>query len=104
MESHRVVGTKGLAGQVIDILIDNALRHGRGSVTLLVEDTSVTVIDQGLGLSDEQAKGVFEGPNDPSAPHGRGLPLARRLAQVDGGGVDIVAARPLRVRYRLVRA
>ena len=29
-----VVGTKGLAGQVIDILIDNALRHGRGSVTL----------------------------------------------------------------------
>ena len=48
-----VVGTKGLAGQVIDILIDNALRHGRGSVTLLVEDTSVTVIDQGPGISDE---------------------------------------------------
>ena len=52
METSRVVGTKGLAGQVIDILIDNALRHGRGSVTLLVEDTSVTVIDQGPGLSD----------------------------------------------------
>jgi signal transduction histidine kinase len=103
METSRVVGTKGLAGQVIDILIDNALRHGRGSVTLLVEDTSVTVIDQGPGLSDEQVKSVFEGPNDPSARHGRGLPLARRLAQVDGGSVDIAAARPLRVRYRLVR-
>jgi signal transduction histidine kinase len=104
METARVVGTKGLAGQVIDILIDNALRHGRGSVTLLVEDTSVTVIDQGLGLTDAQAASVFEGPNDPSAPHGRGLPLARRLAQVDGGRVDIVGARPLRVRYGLVRA
>ncbi|HWM19445.1 MAG TPA: HAMP domain-containing sensor histidine kinase [Ilumatobacteraceae bacterium] len=104
METSRVVGTKGLAGQVIDILIDNALRHGRGSVTLLVEDTSVTVIDQGPGLSDADVKSVFEGPNDPSAPHGRGLPLARRLAQVDGGSVDIAAARPLRVRYRLVRA
>jgi signal transduction histidine kinase len=99
-----VVGTKGLAGQVIDILIDNALRHGRGSVTLLVEDTSVTVIDQGLGLSDAQVRTVFEGPSDPSAAHGRGLALARRLAQVDGGGVDIVGARPVRVRYRLVRA
>jgi len=104
METSRVVGTKGLAGQVIDILIDNALRHGRGSVTLLVEDTSVTVIDQGPGMSDAEVKSVFEGPNDPSAPHGRGLPLARRLAQVDGGSVDIAAARPLRVRYRLVRA
>ena len=103
METSRVVGTKGLAGQVIDILVDNALRHGRGSVTLLVEDTSVTVIDQGPGLSDEQVKSVFEGPNDPSARHGRGLPLARRLAQVDGGSVDIAAARPLRVSYRLVR-
>ncbi|HEX4980813.1 MAG TPA: HAMP domain-containing sensor histidine kinase, partial [Ilumatobacteraceae bacterium] len=41
-ETSPVVGTKGLAGQVIDILIDNALRHGRGSVSLVVEDTSVT--------------------------------------------------------------
>ena len=104
MATWPVVGTRGLAGQVIDILIDNALRHGRGSVTLLVEDTSVTVIDQGLGLSDAQVRTVFEGPSDPSAAHGRGLALARRLAQVDGGGVDIVGARPLRVRDRLVRA
>jgi signal transduction histidine kinase len=104
MESVPVVGTKGLAGQVIDILIDNALRHGKGSVTLLVEDTSVTVIDQGPGLTDAQVKSVFEGPNDPSALHGRGLPLSRRLAQVDGGSVDVAVARPLRVRYRLVRA
>jgi signal transduction histidine kinase len=104
METSRVVGTKGLAGQVIDILIDNALRHGRGSVTMLVENTSVTVIDQGIGLSDAQVRSVFEGPSDPSAAHGRGLALARRLAQVDGGGVDIVGARPLRVRYALVRA
>ena len=102
-ETSPVVGTKGLAGQVIDILIDNALRHGRGSVSLVVEDTSVTVTDQGPGLSDAQVKSVFEGPNDPSALHGRGLPLARRLAQVDGGSVDVAVARPLRIRYRLVR-
>ena len=62
METARVVGTKGLAGQVIDILIDNALRHGRGSVTLLVEDTSVTVIDQGPGLSDDAGQIRVRGP------------------------------------------
>ena len=99
-----VIGTRGLAGQVIDILIDNALRHGRGSVTLLVDGPSVVVIDQGPGISDDQARTVFDIPVDPAAPHGRGLSLARRLAEVDGGSVEIVEARPLRVRYRLVRA
>jgi signal transduction histidine kinase len=89
---------------VIDILIDNALRHGRGSVTLLVDGPSVLVVDQGPGISDEHARTVFEEPIDPGAAHGRGLPLARRLAQVDGGSVEIVEARPLRIRYRLVRA
>jgi signal transduction histidine kinase len=46
-----VFGTKGLAGQVIDILIDNALKHGAGSVTLMIDGPSVIVIDQGLGMS-----------------------------------------------------
>lgn len=99
-----VVGTKGLAGQVIDILIDNALRHGRGTVTLMIEGPAVMVIDQGPGLSSEQVEAVFTQPSDPSAAHGRGLPLARRLAEVDGASVEVVEARPLRIRYRLVRA
>ena len=105
METSRVVGTKGLAGQVIDILIDNALRHGRGSVTLLVEDTSVTVIDQGPGLSDEQVKSVFEGPNDPSArararPAARPTPGAGRRRQRRHRR-RAATARPLPARPRL---
>ena len=79
-------GTKGLAGQVIDILIDNALKHGAGAVTLMIDGPSVVVIDQGHGhVEPEKLKTVFDGPVDPSAKHGRGLALARRLAQVDGG-------------------
>jgi len=96
-----VHGTRGLAGQVIDILIDNALRHGEGSVTLLVEDRSVTVIDQGEGVPDAQLSSLFDGPVDPSARHGRGLSLARRLAQIDGASLEVVGNRPLRMRYRL---
>jgi signal transduction histidine kinase len=94
-------GTKGLAGQVIDILIDNALRHGAGSVTLLVEGTSVTVIDQGPGVSPQKMAALFDGPVDPSARHGRGLSLARRLAQVDAATLEVVGNFPLRIRYRL---
>jgi signal transduction histidine kinase len=99
-----VIGTKGLAGQVIDILVDNALRHGRGTATLHVDGATVTVMDEGAGVSDEAARTLFDAPVDPSAPHGRGLPLALRLARVDGGSVEIVHPRPLSVRYRLVKA
>jgi signal transduction histidine kinase len=103
-DPHLVVGTKGLAGQVVDILVDNALRHGRGTVTLHIEGPTVTVMDEGPGISEDAALTVFDAPVDPSAPHGRGLPLALRLARVDGGTVEIVTTRPMRVRFRLVKA
>ena len=99
-----VSATLGLAGQVIDILIDNSLRHGAGAVTLMIDGPSVTVIDQGAGVDDERLKTMFDGPVDPAARHGRGLPLARRLAQVDGASLDVVGNRPLRIRFQLVRA
>ncbi len=99
-----VFGTKGLAGQVIDILIDNTLKHGEGAVTLMIDGPSVIVIDQGKGMTPEKLKTVFDGPVDPAAKHGRGLALARRLAQVDGATLDVVGNQPLRIRYRLVRA
>ena len=99
-----VSGTKGLAGQVIDVLIDNSLRHGAGSVTVMIEGPSVTVIDQGPGVPPERLSQLFEGPVDPAARHGRGLSLARRLAQVDGATLDVVGNHPLRIRYTLPRA
>jgi signal transduction histidine kinase len=98
-----VLGTKGLVGQVIDILIDNALKHGAGAVTLMVDGNSVVVIDQGPGMAAEDVKSVFDGPVDPAAKHGRGLALARRLAQVDGASLDVIGNHPLRIRLRLVR-
>jgi signal transduction histidine kinase len=98
-----VYGTKGLAGQVIDILIDNALQHGAGTVTLMIEGPAVTVIDQGPGVEPERLRSLFDGPVDPSARHGRGLSLARRLAQVDGAALEVVGNFPLRICYRLPR-
>jgi signal transduction histidine kinase len=99
-----VFGTRGLAGQVIDVLIDNALRHGAGSVTMLLDGPSVTVIDQGPGVDPARLAVLFDGPVDPAARHGRGLSLARRLAQVDGASLDVVGNRPLRLRLTLNRS
>jgi signal transduction histidine kinase len=97
-----VFGTPGLVGQVIDILLDNSLRHGAGAVTLMIDGPAVVVIDQGPGVSKERLKRLFDGPADPSARHGRGLPLARRLARVDGATLDVIGNHPLRFRFRLV--
>jgi signal transduction histidine kinase len=100
--SPPVVATKGLVGQVLDVLIDNALQHGAGAVTLMVDGPTVTVIDQGRGIGPEKLAKLFDGPVDPAARHGRGLPLARRLAQVDGGKLEVVRTKPLSLRLTLV--
>ncbi len=100
--SPPVFGTTGLAGQVIDILIDNARKHGAGAVTLMIDGPAVVVIDQGPGVPNEQLNSIFDGPVDPAARHGRGLPLARRLAHVDGATLDVIGNRPLRFRFKLV--
>lgn len=102
--SAPVFGTKGFAGQVLDIFVHNALIHGDGIVTVHVEGASLEVSDQGEGLDQLPGATVFDEPSDPSAAHGRGLPLARRLARADGGSVDIVCERPLTIRYRLNRS
>ena len=98
-----VLGTKGLAGQVVDIMLDNALRHSTAAVHVRVDGSAVTVIDYGHGMTEVDARTVFDGPVDPAARHGRGLPLARRLAHVDGAALTISALKPFAIEFRLVR-
>jgi signal transduction histidine kinase len=99
---NQVVATPGLVGQVIGILLDNALRHGRGTVAVLVEDDSVTIEDEGPGISEERAATLFDRPTDHQAAHGRGLPLARRLAESDGGRLELTQLAPAAFRLTLV--
>ncbi len=88
-----VVATPGFVGQVIDILLDNALRHGEGIVHITLSDRQVQISDQG-SIDPDQATSFFQGSDDPAAPHGRGLALARRLAQADGGRLDLSSVAP----------
>lgn len=91
--SVKVLATPGFVGQIIDILLDNALRHGRGDVRIELFERTLRISDEGT-ITERTAEGLFRGSDDPAAPHGRGLALARRLAQADGGRLELVSRSP----------
>lgn len=88
-----VLATPGFVGQIIDLLLDNALRHGIGDVSITLSGRQLHVSDHGH-IDAESAPTFFIGSDDPVRPHGRGLALARRLAQADGGRLEISSFNP----------
>ena len=98
-----VLATPGFVGQIIDILLDNALTHGRGNVRIDVSGRQLQISD--AGIIDERAADIlFSGSDDPAAPHGRGLSLARRLAQADGGRLELISRAPTTIVLTLPTA
>jgi signal transduction histidine kinase len=89
------------ANQIIDVLIDNAVVHGSGAVTVRAHDlgeaVAIDVSDEGPKLTTE-AHDLF-GPRDHST-HGIGLRFARRLAEAEGARLVVGAALP--PTFRLV--
>jgi len=102
-----VIGEKGLyayvtpgsAAQVIATLLDNALVHGSGTVTIRTSQTPRSVVievrDEGKGVPPELVPRIFE-RSVSGAPGGTGLglSLARTVAAADGGQVVLVRPRP----------
>lgn len=86
--------------EVIGVLLDNALRHGDGTVTVTARrgDRDGTVVvevtDTGTGVPDELAAHVFERGFSGSGSTGVGLALARALAEADGGRLELSSKRP----------
>jgi signal transduction histidine kinase len=78
--------------QVLGVLLDNAVTHGRGTVTVLARDAgdalAIDVADEGPDL----------GETDPFATvpsgHGIGLRLARGLAEAEGGRLRLSRPDP----------
>jgi signal transduction histidine kinase len=91
--------TPGGAAQVIATLLDNALVHGSGSVTIRTSKTPKSVVvevrDEGKGVPQDLVPRIFE-RSVSGAPGGTGLglALARTVAAVDGGQVVLVRPRP----------
>jgi signal transduction histidine kinase len=112
-----ITGTKGLhaiasAGnlaQVIATLLDNALAHGAGTVTIRTWQTGKSVVvevrDEGSGVPPQLVPHIFE-RNVSGRPDGTGLglALARAMAAADGGRVELVRPRPAAFAVFLPRA
>jgi signal transduction histidine kinase len=91
--------TPGGASQVIATLLDNALVHGAGSVTIRTSKTRRSVVvevrDEGSGVPPELVPRIFERSVSGSpGGTGLGLALARTVAAADGGQVVLVRPRP----------
>jgi len=103
----QVSASPGTVGQILDVLLENALRHGVGPVGISVaangRSATVTVSDAGPGIPDELSDQIFERGDSPSGGTGIGLHLARALAQADNGSLSALNGGPTRFELRLPR-
>jgi len=85
------------ARQVVDVLLDNALRHGAGATTVRVTAARgwalLRVGDEGPGVPPARAAELFE-RGVSSANGGVGLAVARELVRREGGELSLVHAKP----------
>ncbi|MGH3670968.1 MAG: ATP-binding protein [Pseudonocardiaceae bacterium] len=96
--------TPGRLREALGVLIDNALRHGAGVVTLSARWTGVwpdrmvvvEVTDGGAGVPEELAAHVFDRGISGASSTGVGLALARALVEADGGRLELSSAQPAR--------
>jgi signal transduction histidine kinase len=88
-------------GHVLDVLLDNALRHGAGAITIDVHgsaaDATIDVVDQGPSPGGDDP--FAEAGSDSS--HGIGLRLARSLAEATGGRLALLDAPTTTFRLTL---
>ena len=102
-----VIGVRGLQAhvtpgglaQVLATLLDNALMHGGGTVTIQTSQNARSVVievrDEGKGVPPDLVARIFE-RSVSGRPEGTGLglALARTMAAADGGRVVLVKAKP----------
>ena len=83
-------------GQIMTVLLDNALRHGRGAVQVTAREVAdavaVDVSDEGPGVDTDLDP--FRPRDNPPNGHGIGLALARRLAEGEGGRLRLARPTP----------
>src|SRR5579863_8223971 len=91
--------TPGGLAQVIATLLDNALMHGKGTVTIRRTQSAGSVVieveDEGNGVPAELVSRIFERcVSGRTEGTGLGLALARTMATADGGQIVLARRRP----------
>jgi signal transduction histidine kinase len=87
------------ARQVVDVLLDNALRHGAGATAVTVTTDGrwarLRVADDGPGVAPARTAKLFErGWSSGTGGGGVGLAVARDLVRAEGGDLSLARARP----------
>lgn len=94
----RAIATPGGLAQVVATLLENALVHGGGMVTMRTRAASGSVVvevgDEGPGVPSELVGRLFERSVSGRRSTGLGLFLARAVAEAEGGRLELVSARP----------
>jgi signal transduction histidine kinase len=92
------VASPGRLHQAVGVLVDNALEHGGGSVTVSVRRSAqhalVEVTDEGVGVPPDLVPRLFERGVSGTGGTGVGLALARVLVETDGGRLELRQPRP----------
>jgi signal transduction histidine kinase len=92
--------SRGAIGQALDVLVDNALRHGAGTVTIAVEGRDgravLSVSDEGAGVAPGSERIIFERGGSAAGGTGVGLHLARSLVEAENGRLRIARGAPSR--------
>ncbi len=96
-ESISSVADSRVAEQILNVLVENAVLHGQGVVTLRVRAlggwAALEVVDQGEGF-DGDPEIAFARRRRSADGHGIGLSLARSLAEAEGGSLRVSVAGP----------
>lgn len=92
----RITISESALRQILDILVDNAIKHGGGTVTVSARELQggliIDVADEGAGVDDPQP--IFERRRSGGGGAGIGLALARSLVQAEQGRLTLLARGP----------
>ncbi len=92
----------GSIEQAIDVLLDNALRHGGGEARIAARSirggVAIQVDDDGPGVESTRVESIFE--RHEGTDTGIGLALARTLVEADGGRLLLID--PAAATFRIV--
>jgi two-component system OmpR family sensor kinase len=111
-------GDADLLGRLLLNLLDNAIKHAPdGSAVEVIMSHGnavyeIAVVDAGLGIPAESRERIFErfvrldaararSEQSSTSGAGLGLAIARRIAEVHGGRLELMESRPGRTEFRV---